>query len=988
MRAKAGAGFNSVSNAGLRLPLIAIVFAVALNMGAADRPLVLERYIASSWTHKDGLPSTLIHAIAQTSDGYLWLGTSDGLVRFDGINFIHQKLTSDAGLLLGAVTALYGAKDGVLWVGSASGFLTRIVGPLQQRYRIGAEIEAIAQPRGTGVWAITRNGIYRFDENPKIKFAPEQRIGEAELGSLLAEAPASSPTYVLKVNSGGRVFFLNEAEDGSAWLTEHSSVEDSNASIALRDRRGNVWKSGTDSGLIRVSAEDGRETTELGDQIIESLFEDREGNIWVGTNDGLSRFRFGKVFSLTRRDGLSSDRVSAIETTGSTVWVGAQNGLNRIDNLRGQWLLRGFDVLTVRAVRNRELWIATSEGVFTVDVDPGLSLPRSLTRDLRSVIAIEAGSEGCVWLLDSQKGLYFWENGALAPMQNKLTIATKTITAIRAKSDGALWVGFLEGGFGVYREGSFHDDLTVASAGRDPAPPTERETSADLGAGRESVALRSSSKVRSAMGSVHDIYVEKNDAIWFATDTGLYRFSNHKLFSWNTDNGLPGNRILWLQGDGDALWLGFSTGVLRVRRSALDKTGRISQGQLQFDFYDSGDGLFANPIQRSQQAARIDPEGRLWFTTSAGIALVDSRHIEKNLLPPPVVIDQVIADHREMPIRSQMYFPPLTRDLQIDYAGLSLVVPRKVRFRYRLEGYDTDWQNAGSRRQAFYTNLRPGNYLFRVVAANNDGVWNQTGATLNFAILPAFYQTWLFQILCLVAAAAIAWGLYTLRLHRMQAAWNARFEERLRERTRLAQDLHDELLQSAMGVSLQVEAVDTLIEDQHPAKSHVQRALTLSRSLMEQGRRVLRDLREKKQEPDDLTRTLSQTLKEAQRPGGPEARLTVEGQARALSSVISDEFAQIGRQAITNAFQHAKARQIDVHLVYNPTQLCLEIEDDGCGIEPQILEAGRPGHYGLIGIRERAERIRGTLTIASRKAEGTKVKLTVAGKYAYREETL
>ena len=937
-----------MSNAGLRLPLIAIAFAAAFNMGAADRPLVLERYISSSWTHRDGLPSTLIHAIAQTSDGYLWLGTSDGLVRFDGINFTHQKLTSDAGFLLGAVTALYGAKDGALWVGSASGFLTRIAGPLQQRYRIGGEIEAIAQPRGTSVWVITRNGIYGFDENPKIKFAPEERIGEAELRPLLAEAPANSPTYVLKVNLGGRVFFLNEAENGSAWLTEHSSVEDSNASIALRDRRGNVWKSGTDSGLIRVSAEGEQEEAELSDQIIESLFEDREGNIWVGTNDGLSRFRFGKVFSLTRRDGLSSDRVSSIETTGSTVWVGTQNGLNRIDNLRNQWLLRGFDVLSVRAVRNRELWIGTNECVFTVSVDRGLSPPRSLTRDLRSVIAIEEGSEGCVWLLDSQKGLYFWENGTLAPMQNELTIATKTITAIRAQSDGELWVGFLEGGFGVYREGSFHNASTVA---------------------------------QSAMGSVHDIYVEKNDAIWFATDTGLYRFSDHKLFNWNTDNGLPGNRILWLQGDEDALWLGFSTGVLRVRRSALDKT-------LQFDFYDSGDGLFANPIQRSQQAARMDSEGRLWFTTSAGIALVDSKHIEKNLLPPPVVIDQVIADHRAMPIRSGMYFPPLTRDLQIDYGGLSLVVPRKVRFRYRLEGYDTDWQNAGSRRQAFYTNLRPGNYRFRVVAANNDGVWNQTGAALNFAILPAFYQTRLFQILCVIAAAAIAWGLYTLRLHRIQAAWNARFEERLRERTRLAQDLHDELLQSAMGVSLQVEAVDTLIEDQHPAKSHVQRALTLSRSLMEQGRQVLRDLREKKQEPGDLTRTLSQALEEAQRPGGPEARLTVEGQARALNSVISDEFAQIGRQAITNAFQHAKARQIDVHLVYNPTQLCLEIEDDGCGIEPQILDAGRPGHYGLIGIRERAERIRGTLTIASRKAEGTKVKVTVAGKYAYREETL
>jgi signal transduction histidine kinase len=232
-----------------------------------------------------------------------------------------------------------------------------------------------------------------------------------------------------------------------------------------------------------------------------------------------------------------------------------------------------------------------------------------------------------------------------------------------------------------------------------------------------------------------------------------------------------------------------------------------------------------------------------------------------------------------------------------------------------------------------------------------------------------------------------AWGIYTFRLHRIQAALNARFEERLRERTRIAQDLHDELLQSAMGVSLQIEMIDSLVQEQHPAKAYVQRSLTLSRSLMQKGRDVLRDLRERKRDAGDLTRILSEVLKQAQQEGGPEARLTIEGKPCALNPVVADEFAQIGSQAIINAFQHANARQIDVCLIYHPTQLCLEIQDDGCGIDPRVLDGGRPGHYGLLGMRERTERIRGTLTIASRLAEGTKVKVIVPGKHAYREET-
>jgi signal transduction histidine kinase len=482
------------------------------------------------------------------------------------------------------------------------------------------------------------------------------------------------------------------------------------------------------------------------------------------------------------------------------------------------------------------------------------------------------------------------------------------------------------------------------------------------------------------------VYTQDHNAVWFGTDTGLYRFDGKKFINWSAEQGLPGNRVLWLRADNeDNFWLGFSIGIARIRRSELRSFGLTGSRKLQCDFYDSGDDLFANPVRQSQSAASLNPEGKLWLTTSAGVAVIDSQHIEKNDLPPPVVIERVIANNHETPLGRATQFRPLTKNLEIDYAGLSLVVPRKVQFRYRLEGYDKEWQNAGTRRQAFYTNLGPGAYRFRVLAANNDGVWNEEGASLDFSILPTFYQTRLFTLFCLTASAAIAWGLYRLRLRQIHAAWNARFEARLAERTRLAQDLHDELLQNAMGVSLQLEVTDSLTEATHAAKPHVARALDLSRALMQQGREVLRDLRAKTRDAADVTAALSKIIEEFQQRGGPPASLIVEGTPRNLNPLVAEDFVQIGRQVITNAFQHAAAKKIEARLIYQESELCLEVSDNGCGIDARIVASGKPGHFGLIGMRERAERIGGVVTIASRAGEGTKVIVSVPGKRAFRE---
>jgi signal transduction histidine kinase/ligand-binding sensor domain-containing protein len=937
--------------------------------GLASLGAGLERYVRTSWAHQDGLPSTLIYAITQTRDGYLWLGTSDGLIRFDGINFVPQKLLSSSEPLLGAVTALCAAKDGSLWIGSASGFITRMSKIGLRKYRLGAEAEAIVSVSESEVWVIAENGLYRFADvsrgslTPVERIDPEQVIRRLSLGNgnipiaphTTAGEVQAPPIYTHRVLLGGRQLFLNEGKQGKIWLAAQPLPQAVIPSVSLRDTRGYLWAGSLTSGLVRTTNTGRKLEMELASDLIESLFEDREGDIWVGTNNGLHCYRFGKFSLLTKRDGLISDKVTSVEANGHAVWVGTQAGLNLIHDASVDQYLRGVDILSVKDARGGQLWVGTTRGVFKIAAKAaGVLNTQQITGVLTSVTAIEEDAEGGIWLADAQKGLFYWKSGVLTRAEPKLGGNARTIKTIRAQSNGALWLGFFGGGLGVYRQRSFYEFFAA-----DHAP---EET-------------------------VNDVYGQSPEEVWFGTDNGLFRFDGKKFVSWNTDAGLPGNRILWLRADGkDYFWLGFSTGIARVHRSDLSITGPIPSHRVQCDFYDFGDGLPANPVRRSQSAGSLDLDGKLWFTTSAGIAILDSRHIEKNSLQPPVVIERVVADNHEAPIDRAMRFPPLTKNLQIDYAGLSLVVPRKVQFRYRLDGYDKEWQNAGTRRQAFYTNLRPGAYRFQVSAANNDGLWNEDGAGIAFSILPAFYQTRLFAILCVLAAGVIAWGIYRLRLQRMQAAWNARFEERLAERTRIAQDLHDELLQNAMGVSLQIELSDSLIEERHAAKPHLQRALTLSRGLMLKGREVLRDLREKPRDAADIARVLRKAMEDFQREGGPVSNLTVEGTPRIVNPLVADDLTQIGYQAIANAFQHAAAGKIEVRMIYRPSELCLEVKDDGCGIESRVAETGKPGHYGLIGMRERANQIGGTIDIESRTGEGTRVTVIVPGKRAFSRE--
>ena len=403
------------------------------------------------------------------------------------------------------------------------------------------------------------------------------------------------------------------------------------------------------------------------------------------------------------------------------------------------------------------------------------------------------------------------------------------------------------------------------------------------------------------------------------------------------------------------------------------------------ELFDFRDGLPGTAEQGSPlPSALASSDGRLWFRTTGGAVQIDPEHLSRNAIPPPVFVRSLDSEGREYVLTTDLKLPVRTTRVHIEYTALNFSVPERVRFRYKLEGTDKDWQDVGTRREAFYTNLRPGQYRFHVIACNNDGVWNEEGAALQFNILPAFYQTKWFLLLCLTAAGWLAWAAYRWRVRQVTARLDLQFRERLSERTRVAQDLHDTLLQDVLSASLQLQVAEARLPTDSPAKPIVGEVLDLMGSAIDGGRKAVRGLRSWQEETGDLTEAFSRIPQELAMPPEAGYRVTVEGQPRPLHPLVRDEVYRIGREALVNAFRHSRARSIEVELLYATDQLRLVVRDDGCGIDPQVLDTGREGHWGLSGMRERAERIGAEVKVLSRPAGGTEVELCVPSSVAFR----
>ncbi|MGD0296292.1 MAG: two-component regulator propeller domain-containing protein, partial [Bryobacteraceae bacterium] len=575
-------------------------------------------------------------------------------------------------------------------------------------------------------------------------------------------------------------------------------------------------------------------------------------------------------------------------------------------------------------------------------------------------------------------------------------LAQNSVYSVYLARDGSVWAGTLSAGVSLLKNGKF-TSYTIADG--------------------------------LASNTVVSIVEGADGTMWFATPSGLSAFSNGRWRTYNTADGLPSENVncfledstgmLWVgtasglafRGSGGfhipvsgpaplraqilglaedrygSLWMATSSHVLRVNRERL-LNGKLDEGDVRE--YGLADGLRGLEGVKRHRSVVTDSAGRIWFSLNRGISVVDPARLTRNSAPAIVHVQTISADGDAIHIGNAIHISGGHQRITFGYSGLSLSVPDRVRYRYRLDGYDHAWSNPTAAREAGYTNLPPNHYRFRVMATNPDGVWSTKEAALAFEVDPLFWQTWWFRSAAVVAFMACVLAIYRIRLRQLTGRINLRSQERLAERTRIAQELHDTLLQGFLSASMQIHvAADALPEDSS-AKPKLSRALELMRQVIDEGRNAVRGLRATQSTSLDVENAFSriqQELVSGQHLGEKvDFRVIVDGERRPLHPVLRDEVYRIGREALINAFRHARANKIEIELKYSSQRLCMLVRDDGCGIDPHVLETGRDGHWGLSGMRERAEAIGARLQVMTSASAGTEIELSVPGQIAFQDQ--
>ncbi len=693
---------------------------------------------------------------------------------------------------------------------------------------------------------------------------------------------------------------------------------------------------------------------------VSTVFEDRDGNLWVGTDQGIERWRSPVFTTYSTAQGLPSEAVGPVyvDDTGRTWFAPTSGGL--------YWIRDGVVGRVSQAGLDRDV-------IYSID-----------------------GGPGELWVARQRGGITRLRPGGDAFSADRFTqsdgLAQDSVYAVTRARDGAVWAGTLSGGASRFKDGVF----------------TTYDTTNGL-----------------PSNTVASILESADGTMWFATPTGLSAFSRGGWRTYDASDGLPSNDVNTLFEDGagniwvgtaaglavvqagrvravpelppllrvsvlgfaadrtGSLWINTADRVLRVNRDALLHTALHERDVRE---YGVADGLLALESVKRHRTMMADSRGRIWVTRNRGISVADPALSDGRALPALTHVETLSADGASIDLRGPLRIPSSRRRIALGYAGLSLSVPERVLFRYRLDGFDRDWNEPVADRQAVYTNLGPGRYRFRVIASNSDGLWNGSEASLPFEIQPTFWQTAWFQLSVVLVAGLASWGLYQLRVRQVARQLSVGFEARLAERTHIAQELHDTLLQGFVSASMQLHvAVDRLPEDS-PARSSLGRVADLMGRVIEEGRNAVRGLRSSTGAAHELEQAFSGIQLEVAVGQQAAYRVIVEGKPVPLKPIIRDEVYRIGREGVVNALRHSGATSIEIELEYGPRELRVFVRDDGRGIDPEVLHSGSDGHWGITGMRERAERIGGTLKMRSRAAAGTEIELRVPARLAFDRE--
>lgn len=983
------------------LAALLIVSLGALSAGAAANPALarpLDGLEHRRWLAADGGPSQ-VGAIAQSADGYLWIGTNESLVRFDGLRFARQTASDDSPPI---VTSLLADGD-TLWVGLRSGGVRRGAHGARDSSpgAPGGMVVGMARAPDGALWVAADDGLARFAGGRWQRIGREQGFNGERARAVLAGrdgalwVASESRLFHLPVGAGrfidtgvalGGAGQLAQAPDGALWVAErysarvHRVVREGARFTAtstrlaapalglLFDRSGGLWLGTAGRGLLHVAEPASLAALEkvdmfgarqgLSSDFVWKLHEDGEGNLWVGTNAGLDRFRRRILMPAPLPAGVVNVALAA--GADGSLWAGPGNGAPlRLRDGRAERLAMPAPANSALRDADGAIWLAGPAGIWRAHGEKlrrVAALPPGAGFDT-PVRAMARDAGGVLWVSVNRVGLLRLQAGQWSVLPAASTRASQRMpVSALAAPDGWLWFGYRDGLLEARRGDA------VRRWGLDGALAIGHVTALAHHGGR------------TWAGGQHGLGL---------IEAG--RFRRLQL----PDNGLFENIYAIVPAPGSAgadLWLHARAGIFQLPSKELERAIADPGYLIRYRSFDAMGGLANDPQQvLALPTAVRGSDGRLWFSTSGGVAWIDPARLPPQAAPPAVVIEAVSVDGAAVPLEAPLTLGAETQRIGIDYTALSLAAPERLVFRYRLDGYDQDWVDAGHARQATYTRLKPGAYRFRVMAFNRDGVPSAREASVRFEVARVFYRHPLFLCAVALLLAMALWLLYRAAAQRAAERVRDRLQERHRERERIARELHDTLLQGVNGLVLRFQAAADQLPSGAPARRGLEQALLRADEVLVEGRDRVRALRGGPHDTRELHEALACAGEELASEYACSFTLVVDGAVKGLQPAILDEVYRIGHEALRNACAHAQASQVCLQFSYRFASFAMRVIDDGCGIDPAWLgAAGRPDHWGLRGMRERAERIGATFAIDSGAGQGTRVVLTMPARMAYR----
>jgi signal transduction histidine kinase/ligand-binding sensor domain-containing protein len=970
----------------------------------------LPQFHHTNWGEESGLGA--VYDIQQAMDGYLWLQTATGIFRFDGVSFqpvdevthgmVHNSaldavlpassggvwfMTRNAGLLLWkdehlasfpdirCTGRLREAPDGSLWVAGSSGLfhlegtVCREIGP-ENGYPGGVPAGILVDREGT-VWVKTWQGNLLFLPHGQSRFQISPTGGGATATlAFLHEAPngsiwlsdghglrevrgaigapvmfrAPGPEHEKTALFGDFAF----AADGSIWIVTNRGVrwsdhlEQWQTPKEMQSSAGESW-----------SIEQG-----LTSDVVWAVLVDHEGSVWLATNSGLDQIR-RTAFRALLLPHAQEHEFAVAAGDGGSVWTGSES--LDLTHVASNGVITGFpkigQITCLKRDRTGTLWVA-SKGPNHLwrSSDTGFIEMRYPDDEFQPIVSIAIGRDNGLFISLRQYGVFRLLDGIWSNQNDEIGKPVNIIGAMTDDDEGNAWLAFSNKL--VKWDGVHYSKFSAPSS--------------------------SASLFNTTMAA-------RNGHVWLPGPAGVTLFSqDHFRLLRFKDETLPGPVSGIVETSGGDLWINGFSGVTHVSAGELAKWRRDPAYSVAAERFDALDGLPGKSGETVPTPSLVESkEGRLWFATTKGVAWIDPAALDesRNRLPPPVVISSIISDGRPYAGLHDFALPPHPRSVEIDYTALSLAVPQRVLFRYKLEGLDKEWHNAGIRREAFYNSLQPGHYLFRVIACNNNGVWNETGTSTSFVVTPAFYQTWWFLALTIIACAGAVWLIFCIRLRIIMHELQGRLAERLEERERIARELHDTLLQGMFGLTLRLQSSVDRLEVGNSVRADITQALNQSDAMMLQGRERIRNLRISHSDPTSLVAAFETHGRQLQDISSAQFHVSLVGEARPLNPIIQEEVVLIGREALTNAFRHSGASVIAVEISYRWNTLHVRVHDNGRGLEESLLRQGaRKDHWGLPNMRDRAKKMHAELRVELRAEGGTQIDLRVPGAVVYKTD--